>query len=357
MRHPSFHIFSEPQEGQRTYQHQKYLSPGFKKPVKVVFLINQPLKTLTTDRYDVKMRVRKIKFEGLKKDGSILDLKSFLAKLEAYQAELSAIDTEMKEVTVHVPGTQPIYVAFPADLHVGSVGGRYSTLLRKFKLMREIPRLYAVNGGDVVDNFLPSKHPEGSFEMICPPHVQKLIVEKLFDILRGRWVAMVKGDHENFSWLSDDFDFTAYIAEKMGCANLGFGGFINIKLGTQMYRIGIRHRYRFNSSFNLTHTVKRMREQLGDFDVGVVAHNHRAAVEHMNFPDKDRIFIRPGAFKMADNYAKKIGFIDGARTCVIPAVKLWGDRRKIKAYFDISEIADELGIKIPKKKKAKKKKE
>lgn len=273
------------------------------------------------------MKRSNIKFDQLRVDGSILNLGHFIAKMEAYQE-----------------------VAFVADNHAGSVGGRYSLLLEKFQLMRRIPRLYVVNGGDTIDNFLPSKHPEGAFEMICPPHVQKLIIEKLFGILRGRWIAMVKGDHENFSWLADDFDFCQYIAERMECANLGFGGFINIKLGTQTYRIGIRHRFRFNSSFNLTHTVKRMREQLGDFDIGVVAHNHRAAVEHMNFPDKDRVFIRPGAFKMADNYAKKLGFLDDSRTCVIPAVKLWANQRKIKAYFDISEIADELGI-LKKKKR------
>ena len=146
--------------------------------------------------------------------------------------------------------------------------------------------------------------------------------------------------------ISDDFNFAEYLSSKLKCPNLGFGGLIHLRLGKKrriQYDIGVRHRYRFNSSFNLTHCVKRMREQLFDFDIGAIAHGHVPTVEHCWVAGKDRVFIRTGSFKDPDRYAQKIGF-NGSAHCIIPAVKLYPRKRRIQAYFDVFQIADELNI-------------
>jgi len=287
-----------------------------------------------------------IDFKKMKKDHQNFKLPKFLRVLTQFQRQIQNIDTQMSEITVAISTDQPIYIAFIGDLHLGAVTGRYQVAYKKFQLMREIPALYAINLGDTVDNFLPNAHPSGQFENLLSPKFQKLLVEEFFNILKGRWLAMINGDHENFSMISDDFNFAEYLANKMNCPNLGFGGVIHLRLGKRkriQYDIAVRHRYRFNSSFNLTHTVKRMREQVCDFDVGAIAHGHQPAVEHAFVAGKDRIFIRTGAFKDADRYAQKLGW-NGPAHCIIPVVKLYPKKRRMQAYFDVSFVAEELGI-------------
>lgn len=290
-----------------------------------------------------------IQFENLKTDGPAALPPDLLEKLIAWQRELQKTNTEVEEATAKIDTAKSIYVAFPGDKHFGNTRTQYLAVLVKFLIMRFIPRLYPINGGDTYDNFLPSKHPEGSFEMIVPPSIQKMLVEQVCQGMRGRWLATIMGDHENFSKNADDFDFNRYLGGKLFVPNLGWGGFINLTVGNQTYRICARHRYRFNSSLNLTHPVKRMRDMLGDFDIGVIWHGHQADTEHLDMADKDRVFIRGGTAKLADNFAKRLGFTDGKSGWVVPAVKLWPDQRKIKVYFDITEILDELPPQTQKK--------
>ena len=146
----------------------------------------------------------------------------------------------------------------------------------------------------------------------------------------------VKNCHEEFSHDADDFDWTKYLSQKVGAPNLGFGGSVTLTVGSQPYEIMLRHKYRFNSSTNLTATVKRMREQLGDFDIGCISHHHQAAIEQAIMGDGiDRIFIRPGSFKGADRWARSIGYSDlGA---FIPTVVLYPDRRLMIPFLHLEQ--------------------
>jgi len=250
----------------------------------------------------------KIRFLDLKHVPSDGDVKDIWRMLESFQEQTHKLSTRQDEVSVCLKTKKPVYVAFPADIHIGAVGTYYKEFHQKIDVLASKPRTYIVSCGDTADNFLPVRHAEGQFEAICPPEIQKRLIEYIYGRLNGKFLAIIQGDHDEWSHMSDDFDWTKYLCERLGCANLGFGGFIHLTVGEQIYKILARHRYRFNSAFNLTHTVKRMREMLGDFDVGVVAHNHQPAIEYVEMADKSRVFVRPGSFKAADRFARRIGF-------------------------------------------------
>jgi hypothetical protein len=77
-----------------------------------------------------------------------------------------------------------------------------------------------------------------------------------------------------------------------------------------------------------------MREMLGDFDIGCVAHNHEAAIEQVVLQDGlDRIFIRPGTFKGIDRYGRSIGFNDVGS--YLPTVILYPDRRFMVPFLHL----------------------
>jgi predicted MPP superfamily phosphohydrolase len=246
------------------------------------------------------------------------------------------LSTHQDEVTVKIRSKKPVLVGFLADIHIGAVSGHYKELKDRVDLLSETDDAYIISCGDTVDNYLPTFHGYEQFTVMCPPEVQKKLVEYIFSKLDGKLLALVQGCHDEASHSADDFDWTKYLTDKFGCANLGFGGFVNIQLDGQTYRIAARHKYRFSSSFNLTHTVKRLREQLGDFDIGCVAHNHQAAIEEVMQQDgKQRIFIRPGSFKGADRYSRFLGYKDTGG--FIPTVLIFPNKRRMIPFLNLND--------------------
>ena len=150
---------------------------------------------------------------------------------------------------------------------------------------------------------------------------------------------MIQGCHDEWSHNADDFDLTKYMAKHLGCANLGFGGLVNLVVGTQEYKIAARHKYRYNSSYNWTHSPKQLvRFEEKTADVAVVAHNHVTAIEHTQEYDKDRVYVRPGSMKGADRWARSIGFKDSGKR--MPCVVLWPDKRQMMTFMDLDQCAD-----------------
>lgn len=256
--------------------------------------------------------------------------------LKKFQKASTDLSTRMEMVEVSLDTCDPIILAFLADAHIGSLYTDYEVLDERVRLLENTDRAYVVSCGDTVDNYLPAgKHSTGMFGTLLPPAIQKSIAEMIFIRLKGKWLGAVQGCHDEWSHDLDDFDWTRFLAEKIECPNLGFGGFIDLTVGNVTYRIALRHRYRYNSSFNLTHTVKRMREQFGDFDVGCVAHHHQADIEHLAMADKDRVFIRPGSFKKADRYARSIGYRDTGHQ--VPCIVLDPTIRKIVPFMNLGD--------------------
>ena len=284
----------------------------------------------TTPRFDARIK------SGLP---DTADLGRLFDAIYEFQNASKKLSTRVDEATVEIDTGRPIAVGFLADAHIGAITCRYKELVERFELMVDTPGFYLFSVGDTIDNYQPQPHSSGMFGQLIPPELQKELVENLYTKMKGRWLGAVQGCHEEWSHEADDFDWTKYLSDKLGCPNLGFGGFVDLKVGKQEYKIHLRHKYRFGSSVNLTHTVKRMREQLGDFDVGCVAHHHQAAIEQVYQGDGvDRIFIRPGSFKNGDRYSRMLGFKDtGAQ---IPTVVFYPDRRLMIPFLHLEQAAE-----------------
>lgn len=259
-----------------------------------------------------------------------------------FQNSSLALRTRFDEVNVYLDVDKPIGIPFIADVHIGAVSTPLEFLRERFSLMVKHDWMYPIGVGDKIDNYLPSKHPQGMFGMLFPPELQKQLVEDLYSQMKGRWIAITQGCHDEFSHETDDFDFTKYMADKLGCVNLGFGGLINLHVGEQLYKIAVRHKYRYNSSLNYTHTCKRLREkEYPDADIVCVAHNHVSAVEHLEHTDKDRLYIRPGSVKTPDRWTRSIGYSDSGSG--LPIIMLWPDKRRMLHFFSIEDAVDFYG--------------
>lgn len=264
------------------------------------------------------------------------DLTELWDAIYNFQAASQGRSSRVDEAPVEVKTTEPIMVGFLADAHIGAITCKYRDIVDRFEAMVGAPNFYLVSVGDSIDNYLPTHHGDGTFAQLVPPELQKQLVEDLYSRMKGRWLGVVQGCHDEWSHEVDDFDWNKHLARHLGCPNLGFGGTINLTVGDTLYKISLRHKYNFNSSLNLTNSVKRMRDFLGDFDIGCIAHHHQAAVEQMVMGDGvDRIFIRPGSFKGADRYARQSGYRDTG--AYIPTVALYPDRRRMIPFLHLEQ--------------------
>ncbi len=145
--------------------------------------------------------------------------------------------------------------------------------------------------------------------------------------------------HDLWSLKIDDFDLTEYLAKHGNAIYLGSGGDLYLEIGKVTYKVRMRHKYRYNSADNPTHTVKKMFEKDGGFDVGVVSHNHISAIEESTKTGLDgtlkRIFLRSGSYKAKDRYSKQLGFMDGQVS--VPTVLFNPHTRDMRGFQNLEE--------------------
>jgi len=283
-----------------------------------------------------------VKYLNLKVSPTTRDYEEIWMILEEYQDKCRVLSTHQDDVSVHIDVDRPIIMLFLSDLHIGAISTHYSELRETIDVISETVDCYVCSTGDTVDNYLPTWHSSGLFTVMCPPEIQKVLVEYLFSRIGGKLLALVQGCHDEASHHSDDFDWTKFLTSKFGCANLGFGGTLHLRVGDTTYDIMMRHKYRYNSSFNMTHTVKRMFEHMGEFDIGVVAHNHKAAIEQTEKTGLSRVFVRPGSFKGPDRYTRQLGYTSDSR-CYMPCVVLYPFERKMLPFLHLRDAISVLG--------------
>lgn len=267
------------------------------------------------------------------------DYKNVWASILTFQDALQEKLIEQKEVNIEIATNKWIGVAIVGDLHIGNMATDYKTMLYHRDLMAKTPNLYVMLNGDYCDNFLPTSHPDGMFEALFPPAVQKNIAKDYVDAIKEKVLVIVSGDHEAFGIKASDFDLSEYLSKHGDAAYLGNGGIVYLKVGNVEYKINIRHRYKYSSAENATSTVKKLFEKCGGFDVGVTGHNHVAAMEEAVKEGADgykkRLFIRSGTYKTSDRYGKLLGFSQS--DIGVPVVLFNPKTRDIRGFSEITE--------------------
>jgi hypothetical protein len=261
-----------------------------------------------------------------------------------FQNELRKVKIEQPVAHMRIQTNKWIGIAFQGDLHLGNMATDYKQLLNDKELIQNNDNVYLVINGDYCDNYIAGSHTGGAFEALFPPAVQKDLAKDYIESVKDKVLALVAGCHDLWSLKIDDFDLTEYLSKHGNAVYLGSGGDLYLQVGNIEYKIKMRHKYRFNSSDNATHTVKKMFEKEGGFDVGCIAHNHIAAMEESIKEGLDgqhkRIFLRSGSYKTTDRYSSQMGF-SGAMAGV-PIVLFNPLERQMRGFQDLEEGIDYL---------------
>jgi len=264
-----------------------------------------------------------------------LDFEEMFDAVIKVQKMLDKHDIMQERATVNVNTDSPVLLVPIGDIHIGNRYVDYEALKRHIEILSKAENVLIILNGDLVDNYNTYSHDGGSHEAVMPLHMQKEFTRKCIDKIKDKIVAMVHGCHEAWSWNSDNFDFIDYLARENGAAYLGHGGVLQLNIGKARYKIVVRHKYRYNSSFNMTHTCKRLLEQYEDGDIAIVGHNHSYAIELTKIRGEEKVLIRLGSYKIHDWYTMKWGYRDADP--VMPAVLLDNREKKMMIFRDFEQ--------------------
>lgn len=241
-----------------------------------------------------------------------------------------------------------LLLAFISDQHIApGTPVDFKRMREDAELIRSTPNCYAVLGGDGVDGHI--KHRAAIISARSQPEDQYKLYEYYLQILGDRCLLMISGNHDNWVKQFAGVDLVSRIARDQRICYNPDEAFMELAVGAQNYTVAVRHQYRFNSTFNQTHTVKQwLRLGEREFDIGCIGHHHEHAIESFVYRGKLRWGCRPGSYQITSAYSRQYGFNRALPTT--PAFLLRGDTWDVSGYATVKQAVEavratrEIGI-------------
>lgn len=236
-------------------------------------------------------------------------------------------------LTVDIDGDLPIAIALTGDWHIGMEGVLYDEMDTDLTALAGMPGVMAIGLGDYAHNPKARMRPGSSlFRMIVPdPDEQYRMAMYQAKKLAGQWLGIVKGCHDDWDSTLAGFERVAEMAKQLDTAYLGHGALITINLGRETYKILARHKYKYESSINITNTQRRAWELIGQPDAVVFGHLHHTVSHKEPRGDRDVIYMRSGSYFKWDEFGMKIGHHQGQRG--IPLLILYPNEHKMVPFY------------------------
>ena len=233
-----------------------------------------------------------------------------------------------------------IAVSFISDQHIA---GNNIVALKRMRedaeLIAATPGLYACLGGDSIDNHI--KHRAAVLAARTTPGDQYELFDYYLSLFSDSVLGVITGNHDDWTPAIAGTDVIASICAKHGIACSSDEARISAAVGNVTYRLAWRHKYRFNSSMNQTHSPKQWyRFGPEPFDIGVVCHHHETAIEASLLHGKQTWTCRPGSYQINSAYGRQSGYNDSMPAC--PTFLLYPDERRIIGFPDVRDAIKTL---------------
>ncbi len=230
-----------------------------------------------------------------------------------------------------------LLLAVVSDLHIApGTPCDFKQMREDAELIRDTPGCYAVLAGDAIDNHI--KHRAAVLAAQSTPDNQYKLFEHYLSILGPKLLVVTSGNHDDWTSHAAGVDVLARIVRDRRVCYAPDEAWLDITVGGQQYVVAVRHQYRFNSSFNQTHSPKQwLRLGPREFDIGVIGHHHEAAIEQTVYRDRFVWVARPGSYQITSGYARQLGYNPAIPTC--PTFLLAGDEREITGWKSVRAMA------------------
>ena len=248
--------------------------------------------------------------------------------------------TARHQASISFDEDKPIGLSFVSDQHISESGAvMLDQMEADARLIAETDGLYAVLGGDGVDNAI--KHRAAVVNSASKPSTEWRMYDHYLGFFGDSLAAMISGNHDDWTQDFVGVDMVSQIAKRRGLFFAPDYILLTVNVGGQDYRVLVRHQYRFNSSYNTTHSAKQLL-RMGDHDADVVTlcHKHEAAMEPWSHQGVIRWAFRPGSYQVVTGFSRRLGFNHGVPTC--PTVILWPGTRRMLGFYNVADAAFHL---------------
>lgn len=261
------------------------------------------------------------------------DLWENAERLSAFNRKKRAEESE-----AHVNlGDGPVAISMISDQHIEENGLTDLKAMREdAELIQKTPHLYALLGGDGVNNHI--KHRSAMLSARSRPDNEWLMYDHYLRMLNSKLIGITSGNHDLWTLEFGGLDMVRRLAESNRVFYAPHQMYIDVRVGNQTYKIAMRHQYRYNSSINQLHAVHRWYD-MGEipFDIGVICHHHESCIGQFKRHGRQVWGARPGSYQLTSNYAEVYGYNRSTPTC--PTFILSGDEHRITGFEDVKVAA------------------
>jgi len=254
---------------------------------------------------------------------------------------INKVDPRVTALDIDEETDKPVIYIFISDLHVGALGTDYEALRDLIKFLREHSYVKVIFGGDLYDNFLHFKSLKGANDSVYSPSVQLEIIALLVEELESRDQLRVLGlGNHGVNREEKAVGYSILKKRVVAVRHKIFEGmgFVNIKVGNEIYRGVISHKGKGHSHINPLHGGMRLARLANLPDFVFYGHEHVPASGIYVENRREIIVLKGGTYQTRSAYIEReynIGVGGHIRTQMII---FFPDRHK-KVFFDCPDDA------------------
>lgn len=178
---------------------------------------------------------------------------------QAYSAQDIAQEREAlrRNQSVTLPDAKRHYgVAWFSDCHFGSAETDYRALKRDAEIVNASPDLFAEFHGDGIDNWVNAKLAHLQRDQALQFDGEIRLCADWLGMLRDKWIAIVCGNHDNWTKKLAGFDQIRQCLEGVRVLYDSDEVCFTLTHGDNNWRIKLRHKWKYGSVVNSTHPIE-----------------------------------------------------------------------------------------------------
>lgn len=260
--------------------------------------------------------------------------KRFEGHLEAREAR--------RWMEIKVKSNKPIGVTFMGDPHIDNNGCNWPLLRRDIRILEETPGLFAVNIGDLTDNWVGRLVRLYADQEMSKKQAWKLAKYLLKDC-GIKWLCHILGNHD--AWNDGPYLIKAN-AHPVVPVEDWQSRFQLVFPNGQRVRVHAAHDFPGSSIWNKMHGPQKASMMLEQADIFACGHKHEWAINESENANRDFVYhlIRARGYKFIDSYSDQLGYGSQKFGASITAIidPMAAGTKRVRCFPDLEEAAEFL---------------
>ena len=211
-----------------------------------------------------------------------------------------------KFATVEIPAKRPIVVLPFSDQHIGGRGVDYAEFVRLTDFIIDTPNLYVILHGDEAEFAIKLRSVAEVCAQIFEPTKQNQFIDQWFDEIKHKvicatWCNHVQEREEKQSGVSSKK--LAFAPKTVYFDGIGH---LDLRVGSELYKIAVSHKFRGYSYQNPCHAGMRyMRFEGSDREIAIMGDIHQPSFIVYADGNMDRLSLVSGTLNVRSSYAER----------------------------------------------------